>query len=100
MSSYIVVLEDGNILKMSFNPAVQAQNDLLVRDAIAAVKALELKGGKLLKLNGPASLPVAIAIGHEVGHLYGAIACFDPKLAQYVVSVTHDPDFDLGDLVN
>ncbi|MBP9711629.1 MAG: CRISPR-associated protein Csx3 [Candidatus Pacebacteria bacterium] len=97
-TTYNVVLEGGNTLKMSFG--VSAQNDVIVRDAVAAVKALELTGGKLVKLNGPASLPVACAIAHEVGHLYGAVACFDPKLAKYVVAVSHDPDFAVGDLVD
>lgn len=98
MSTYNVVLENGNILKMSFG--APAQNDEIVKDAISAVKALNLEGGKLVKLFGPASLPVAIAIGHEVGHLYGAIACFDPKLAKYVVAISHDPDFVIGQLID
>ena len=96
--TYSVVLEGGDTLKLSFG--AQAQNDVIVRDAVAAVKALNLTGGKLIKLNGPASLPVACAIAHEVGHLYGAVACFDPKLTKYVVAVSHDPEFTLGDLID
>lgn len=98
MATYNVVLEDGNILKMSFG--APAQNDAIVRDAIAAVKTLSLSGGKLVKLNGPASLPVAVAIAHAVVHIYGAVACYDPKLAKYVVAVSHDPDFAIGDLID
>ena len=98
MTTYNVVLEGGDTLKLSFG--AQAQNDVIVRDAVAAVKALNLTGGKLIKLNGPASLPVACAIAHEVGHLYGAVACFDPKLTKYVVAVSHDPEFTLGDLID
>lgn len=85
-------------LKIGFG--TQAQNDEIVRDAIAAVKALKLEGGKVVRLNGPALLPVAIAIAHEIGHLFGAIAAFDPKLGKYVVSVSHDPDFAVGDLID
>lgn len=98
MATYNVVLEGSNLLKMSFG--TPAQNDQIVRDAVTAVKALNLEGGKIMKLNGPASLPVAISIGHEIGHLYGAIACFDPKLAKYVVAISHDPDFAIGQLVD
>lgn len=96
-STYNATLE-GNILRLSFG--APAQNDQIVRDAVVAVKALNLTGGKLVRLNGPASLPVACAIAHEVGHLYGAVACFDPKLAKYVVAVSHDPDFAVGDLID
>ena len=75
------IVRDGDVLKLSFG--APAQNDQIVRDAVAAVKALKLEGGKVIKLNGPASLPVAIALSHEVGHLFGAVAAFDPKLGMY-----------------
>ncbi|MDO8512190.1 MAG: CRISPR-associated protein Csx3 [bacterium] len=85
-------------LKIGFGSP--AQNDQIVKDAVAAVKALGLTGGKLVKLNGPASLPVAVAIGHEVAHLFGAVAVFDPKLGnKYVVVVSHDPDFAVGSVI-
>ena len=99
-STYNVALE-GDILRLSFG--APAQNDEIVRDAVAAVKSLKLKGGKLIKLNGPASLPVACALAHELGHLYGALAVFDPKLdgtKKYVVAISHDPDFAVGDLID
>jgi len=64
------------------------------------MRALNLEGGKIVKLNGPASLPVAIAIGHEIGHIFGVIAVFDPKLGKYVVAVSHDPEFSVGDLID
>jgi CRISPR-associated protein Csx3 len=96
-STYNVTLE-GNVLRLSFG--TPAQNDQIVRDAVAAVKELNLTGGQLVKLNGPASLPVACAIAHEVGHLYGAVACFDPKLAKYVVAISHNPQYSVGDLID
>lgn len=97
MATYTVVL-DGDTLKLSFGEA--AQNDQIVRDAVRAVKALNLEGGKVIKLNGPASLPVACALAHAVCHLYGAVACYDPKLAKYVVAISHTPDFVVGDLID
>lgn len=97
MSTYNIV-QDGDVLRLSFG--AQAQNDQIVRDAVAAVNALGLTGGKVVKLNGPASLPVAIAIAHAVGHLFGAVAAYDPKMGKYVVAISHDPDFTIGDLID
>jgi CRISPR-associated protein Csx3 len=39
-------------------------------------------------------------LAHAVGHIYGAIACFDPKLNKYVVSISHDPDYEVGNLID
>lgn len=103
MSTYQITLQ-GKILTIGFGE--QAKNDRLVRDAAARleemVEAGELEGGALLKINGPASLPVAFVLAHRLSHLYGAIAVFDPKLAppkKYVVCITHNPDYKLGDLI-
>jgi CRISPR-associated protein Csx3 len=85
------------VLEMSFG--VPAQNDKIVPDAVAAVAGLGLKGGRGVKLNGPASLPVAMALAHAVAHLYGWVACFDPKLDRYVVAISHDPTCMPGDLL-
>ena len=100
MSSYNISFIDG-ILKIGFGDP--AQNDAIVKDAEKRLDEMtgnnELPGGKLIKINGPASLPVAMVLAHKLGHLYGAIAVFDPKLGKYVVSISHDPDYTLGDLV-
>ncbi|WP_256874863.1 CRISPR-associated protein Csx3 [Nostoc sp. C052] len=56
--------------------------------------------GRLLKINGSQSIPVAYHIAHKVSHLYGAIAIFDPKLSGYVVSITHDPEYKLGTVLS
>lgn len=102
MSTYNINLEDDNVLRVGFGEA--AQNDQIVRDAVARldemVTAGELAGGKIIKINGPASLPVAIAIAHAVGHLYEVVACFDPKLAKYVVAVSHGDMHKTGDLID
>jgi CRISPR-associated protein Csx3 len=97
LKTYNVVLE-GDVLKLSFG--TPAQNDQIVKDAVEAVKDIGLEGGKIIKLNGPASLPVAIALSHQVGHLYGVIAAFDPKLGKYVVAISHDPELKIGDLID
>lgn len=97
MSSYNVSL-DGDVLRVSFgNPA---SNDQIVKDAVAGLKDIGLQGGPLLKINGPASLPVAVALAHAVTHLYGAVAVWDPKLSKYVVSVSHNPHYQVGGLVD
>lgn len=77
----------------------EAGNERRVTDAVAAIKQLDLKGGPLVRFNGPCSLPVAMALAHAVAHLYGAVAVFDPKLQRYVVSISHRPDLTVGTLL-
>ncbi|MCK6463104.1 MAG: CRISPR-associated protein Csx3 [Candidatus Pacebacteria bacterium] len=95
-------LENGSLLRVGFGEP--AQNDQIVKDAVERlgemVAANELAGGPILKINGPASLPVAIAIAHAVGHLYEVIGVFDPKLGKYVVAVSHGNKYQPGDLVD
>lgn len=99
--TYNVSLTDG-ILKVGFG--APAQNDQIVKDAVSRLSEMtesgELAGGKLIKINGPASLPVAVAIAHGVNHLYETVAVFDPKLAKYVVAVTHGTEYKAGDLID
>jgi CRISPR-associated protein Csx3 len=101
MTTYNIKLEDG-VLKVGF--AEPAQNDQIVRDTAARLEQMaqtgELSGGPLLKINGPASLPVACVIAHKVAHIYGAVGIFDPKLGKYVISITHNPMYKLGDLID
>lgn len=90
MSTYNISADarpDGVLLRLSFG--TPAQNDQIVKDAVAALEALNLQGGETVFLNGPASLPVAVALGHGLVHLYKEVAVFDPKLAAYVVAVSH-----------
>ena len=104
MASYcaeIVDKSDGVVtVRLWFEKQEPAQNDRIVRDAIAAVAALDLAGGKGIKLKGPCSIPAAVAIGHAVAHLFGFVAFFDPKLEQYVVCVSHHPGARPGDLIS
>lgn len=90
MATYNITAEQmpaGVLLRLSFG--TPAQNDQIVRDAVAALDELKLAGGATVLLNGPASLPVACALGHKLAHLYGEVAVFDPKIASYVVAVSH-----------
>ena len=81
-----------------------AQNHQIVRDASARLGEMiadgTLAGGPVVKINGPASLPVACVLAHALGHLYGAVAVFDPKMAKYVVAIAHGGDYKIGDLVD
>lgn len=101
-----------NTYKIDFDPQTgimrvafgePASNDQIVKDAKVLLDEMivkgEMSGGAVLKVNGAASLPVAVVIAHAVAHLFGALAVFDPKLQKYVVSVSHGNDFKVGDLI-
>jgi CRISPR-associated protein Csx3 len=102
MATYNIDLEKDNILKISFGDP--AQNDQIVKDAAKRlddmIKTGQLSGGELMRIHGPASLPVAMVIAHSLGHLYQALACFDPKLAKYVVAIAHGDKYRAGDLID
>ncbi len=102
MADYYNISLSGDTLKVGFGDP--AQNDLICRDAAKKlgemVKKGTLSGGFLIKINGPASLPVAVVIAHAVAHLYEVIAVFDPKLGKYVVSVSHGDQYRPGDLID
>ena len=103
-STYIITRDADGVLRVAFG--VPSANDQIVKDAVARLdtmtKAGELSGGGLLKINGPASLPVAMVLGHKLSHLFEAIACFDPKLNKYVVAISHspNPDYAVGNLID
>lgn len=99
MAAYNIVAErrpDGVLLKLSFGEP--AQNDQIVRDACAALEGLDLSGGGTVYLNGPASLPVAAAIGHFVAHRFREVSVFDPKMDAYIVAISHGGR-DVGTLI-
>ena len=102
MATYKISLDAEGVLRVGFGDP--AQNDQIVRDAVARldemVKSGELAGGPVIRINGPASLPVAIAIAHAIGHLYEVVGGFDPKLGKYVVAVSHGAAHKPGDLVD
>jgi CRISPR-associated protein Csx3 len=102
MASYTIRLEQGNLLKVDFGEP--AQNDRIVRDAGQRLDELiesgEIAGGELIRINGPASIPVAMVLAHRLSHLYQAVACYDPKLSRYVVAIAHGDQYHIGDLVD
>lgn len=102
MTTYNINLETDNLLMISFGES--AQNDQIVKDAEKRldemIKTGQLKGGELMRINGPASLPVAMVIAHGLSHLYQALACYDPKLAKYVIAVAHGDKYRIGDLID
>ena len=101
MNTYRISRE-GDTLRVAFGDS--ASNDQIVKDAQARLDEMtaagELAGGGIIKLNGPASLPVAVMLAHKLAHLFSGVACFDPKPSKYVVSITHDPRWAVGDLVD
>lgn len=105
MTTYHISLE-GDILKVRFGK--DANGDQIVRDAAVRLDEMlasgELSGGKLLKIDGPASIAVSHLIAHKISQLYGAIAVFDPKIGKlgcktYIVAATHTPAYKLGETI-
>lgn len=99
MSTYNISF-DGSALNIGFG--VAASNDQIVKDAKKAAEAVkaEVQGLPVLKISGPASLPVAMMLAHEFNHIVGAIACFDPKLGKFVVCISHNPGYAIGQLID
>ena len=101
MSIYTLAVESDNVLRMGFGDT-PAQNDALVKEAAQQMKGLidggVIRGGELIKLNGPATLPIAFVLAHKLNHLYQAVAVYDPKLSKYVVAIAHG-GYSVGDLV-
>lgn len=99
--TYLIAKQDETTIKVRFGK--NAENDQIVKDANEILEMMvsdgTLAGGEIIKINGPATLPVAMVIAHALGHLYGAVACFDPKLGKYVVSIAHGRKYQIGDLV-
>ena len=101
--TYTITRDAGGILRVGFG--APSHNGQIVKDAAARlddmIKTGELSGGGLLKVNGPASPPVAMALAHKLAHLFEAVACFDPKLNKYVVAISHSPKPELvvGNLI-
>ena len=100
-ATYTINRDKEGILHIGFGKP--SDNDQIVKDTVTRldemVKTGELSGGGLLKVNGPASLPVAMVLGHKLSHLFQAIACFDPKLDKYVVVISHSPEYSVGELI-
>lgn len=96
----------GDTLIVSFGEP--ANNDRIVVEALAkidrTIESEQIRGGKLLKITGRQSIPVAYTICHQVAHLYGAIAIFDPKIGgkgvdAYIVVISHNPEYQVGQIL-
>ena len=92
---------DQDLLLVDFNQLEPADNNLIVRDACKRIDKLisdnTMKGGELLKINGPASLIVSYAISDKVSDLYKAIAVFEPKMDKYIVTKSETSKYSLGE---
>ncbi len=104
MNTYEISLGSGGndfqVVKIAFGEP--ATNDQIVVDATTKATnsvITDAIAGKICCINGPASLPVAVALSHAWVHRCAAIAVWDPKLAAYVVAVSHDPRWSVGQLV-
>lgn len=97
---------DGDTLFVGFGDP--AQNDAIVKEVAANIKAMKLPGGPLLKINGAASLPVAFVLAHASLHIYDVVAVWDPKLpnpgaekpGKYVVVSSHSGTVPFGSLID
>ncbi|NJR55403.1 MAG: CRISPR-associated protein Csx3 [Acaryochloris sp. CRU_2_0] len=100
MTTFRLDLQES-LLTVHYDPNLPAENDQIVKDVTQQLAQLSkqglLIGGELLKITGKQTIPLSYVIAHHVGHLYGAIAVFDPKLQRYVVAITHSPNYLLGD---
>lgn len=76
-----------------------AQGDEIVQSIVRQLEALPLRGGRLVTFDGQISVAGAIALGHRLAHLYAAVAMFDPKMQGFIVAVSHDPEFAVGQLI-
>lgn len=105
MSTYYINI-DEDVLKVKFGEP--ANGDQIVRDAALQLDEMiasgKLSGGRLLKIDGPASLPVCYLIAHKISHLYSAIAIFDPKIGRegyktFITAVSHSPAYKIGEII-
>jgi CRISPR-associated protein Csx3 len=99
----------GDVLKVQFNSEQKVDGDRIVKDVESCLNRLietrELTGGKLLKINGRSSVLASYVIAEKLAHLYGAIALYDPKIGdvgldKYVVVISHNPDYQIGDTIH
>jgi len=74
-------------------------NTQIVRDCDVRLQGLNLQGGQVCLVEGPASLCAAFVLAHRLIHLYQTVAVWDPKLASFVVVASHG-GHELGDLLS
>ena len=93
---------ENSTLEVGFNKERTADNDRLIKDVSLILDELcedSYFNGPCLLINGPQSLPIAYVIAHRVAHLFAAVAVADPKLAAYIVVMSHGSKHKIGDLI-
>ncbi len=103
MSTYNVTIENGDTLSVGFGDH-PAQNDKIVIEASKHIDELianrKILKREIIKVNGPASMPVAMMLGYRLSQLFETVACYDPKLSKYVIVVTNNKKYKIGDLID
>ena len=89
----------SSVLNIGFGKP--ASNNDIVKEIEEKMKEIspEIVGTKCLKITGPCSLPGAMVIAHSVAHIVGAVAVFDPKINSYIIVVSHDKNYEIGDIL-
>ncbi|MGY6528530.1 MAG: hypothetical protein ACXITR_01245 [Cyanobacterium sp.] len=89
----------GDILYVDCTLGIK-DGDSLTREVEEKINQLiatkQLKGGKLLKINGKSSVLASFVIAHKVCHLYANVAVFDPKIDGYVTVTRHGGLYPIG----
>ena len=94
MKTFKIDFQDG-ILKIGFGEPAQNPAILKELDEVLNIDPTV----RVLKINGPASLPIAMWLAHTVSHIFGTIATYDPKLNGYVVVIDHSGEYKIGDVL-
>lgn len=95
-------LQTAKKLTIGFDATDPQTNAEMVRDVDSRLTEMISSSniqGELLLITGPASLPIACVLSHRLSHLFGAIGIFDPKLEGYVISISHSPNYKLGEII-
>jgi CRISPR-associated protein Csx3 len=78
-----------------------ATGDKIIKAINDGLKALDLPGGPgVVKVTGPVTTPGAAVLGHLLAHKFAAVGFWDPKLQKFLIAITHDPKWDVGDLID
>jgi hypothetical protein len=80
---------DEQLLIRSALPQGLDQPDLIaaaIRDVVDMGDQLH---GKHILINGPCTTGMALALGHKLAHISKSVSIYDPKLAAFVLAVTH-----------
>lgn len=95
---------ENDILIARINNGKQVDGDEILRDAKTELESLmhsgDLPGGKQpLQINGRTTVLASFFLGSQLAHKYSSIAVFDPKVEGYVVTISHSPDYRVGQIL-